>query len=216
MLNFIVRMTATIAAVAAVCILLPFPTLATGAHLIPSALYPPQTRISRLEPLSNQQMDCDWSFACHDGQPLLQSWIFHLRTQDDLHRLSGWAQFGDASVHARRILFAVFASRYGPDTSDGLPWNVAAFSDFRGATLSTRYQDLEQTPRLLPKGALGNTSVQQLRSRSGDAIAMACWVGSIEVEGIALYTHGATDQRNIAVRSLTRQMRNAAASLLAE
>lgn len=211
MLNYFVRATATITAA---CILLPLHTFAASAPRIPSAAYPTQTRINTLAPLSNQQMDCNWGFACHDGKPLLQSWVFHLQTQSDLHRLSGWAQFGDARVHTRRILFAVFASHYSADASDGLPWNIAAFSDFRGATLSTGYQDLEHMPRLLPNGMLGNTSVQQLRSRNADAIAMACWVGSMEVEGIAIYTHGMTDQRRIAMRSLTRQMRAATIDVL--
>lgn len=215
MLNQFVRM-AAFAAIAAACTLLPLQAFAGGTSRMPATLYPARTSISTIAPLSNQQMDCDWGFACHDGQPLLQSWVFHLRTQDDLHRISGWAQFGDARVHTHRMLFAVFASHYSPDASDGLPWNVAAFADFRGATLSSRYQDLEHTPRLLPQGVLGNTSVQQLRSRSGDAIAMACWVGSVEAEGIAFYTHGARDQRDIAVRSLTRQIRTAIVSLLAE
>lgn len=216
MLNCFIRAVAALAAIAAACAVLPLSTYAASTSRIPPTEYPVQTRISTLAPLSNQQMDCTWSFACHDGQPLLQSWVFHLQTQDDLHRLSGWAQFGDSRAHTHRILFAVFASHYSPDPTDGLPWNIAAFSDFRGATLSTGYQDLDHTPRLLPTGMLGNTSVQQLRSRSQDAIAMACWVGSIEVEGLAIYTHGNKNQRRIAMRSLTRQIRSATAGMLGE
>ena len=212
--NRLSRAAVVIAAITAACILPPLPTFATSAPHIAPALYPARTRISVLAPLSNQQMDCNWGFACHNGQALLQSWIFHLRTQDDLHRLSGWAQFGDVRPLARRMLFAVFASHYSLDASNGLPWNIAAFSDFRGATMSMRYQELEHTPPFLPKGILGNTSVQQLRSNSIDILAMACWAGSIEVEGIAIYTHGETHQERIAMQSLTGQMRAATAEAL--
>jgi hypothetical protein len=65
------------------------------APRISASLYPAHTRITQFPSLTNQQMDCDWGFACQNGQAVTSAQMFHLRTEDDLHRLSGWAQFGD-------------------------------------------------------------------------------------------------------------------------
>jgi len=203
-----IRLGAATVAMCAAVSLLPTAARANSLH-ISATLYPAHTRISQLSPLSNQEMDCDWSFGCQNGQPIYGTWVFHLRSQDDLHRLSGWAQFGDTGSHTERMLFAVYASGYSSGDSDGLPWNVAAFSDFRAATLGSGYTDLDRVPQLVPKGMLGNVGAELLRSRSGDVIAMACWVGSVEVEGIAVYVHGMPLQRRIALSSLARQIRSA-------
>lgn len=185
--------------------LLPGQVLAASPR-IPASLYPAHTRITSISPLTNGQMDCDWGFACYDAIPLSNAPIFHLRTQDDLHRLSGWAQFGDGRQHHHRMLFA---SRYSADDAAGMPWNVAAFSDFRGALMTSGFEELERVPRLLPRGEVGNTSAQLARSADGDVLAMACWTGSIEVEGMALYAHGSPSDRQVALRYLTREIRAA-------
>jgi hypothetical protein len=199
---------------ATACLLHPAHIFAAESPLIATNLYPRHTTITSLSSLSNGQMDCDWGFACHDGHPVTASWVFHLRTQDDLHRLSGWAQFGDTRGAGGRMLFALFASRYSGDASNGLPWNVAAFADFRGATLSTGYQDLNRMPRLLPQGMVGNASVQVTRSPGADALAMASWTGSIEVEGVVVYAHHSAAQQRLARRDLIRQMRAAVPAMV--
>lgn len=104
------------------------------------------------------------------------------------------------------MLFAVYASRYSDDGSAGVPWNVLAFADFRGALMSQWYSELNHVPRLLPRGVVGNTSAQLSQSSSGDVLAMSCWTGSIEVEGVVVYAHGSVTQRNLAGRDLARQI----------
>lgn len=187
--------------------LIPARTLAAGVPPIAPSFYPPHTRITTIDPLSNQHMDCDWGFACHGDQPVTSAPVFHLRTQDDLHRVSGWAQFGDRRGHTTRMLFAVYASRYTAQSAEGMPWNVMAFADFRGALMAEGYEDLNHVPRLLPKGAVGNTSAQLARSVDGDVFAMTYWTGSIEAEGVVVYAHGSPAQHRLAVRDLTLQMR---------
>jgi hypothetical protein len=111
------------------------------------------------------------------------------------------------------MLFAVYASRYSDDSSDGVPWNVLAFADFRGALMSQQYSDLNRVPQLLPKGVIGNTSAQLARSSDGDVYALSCWTGSIEVEGVVIYAHNAPAQRRVAQRDLARQVRAAVRAL---
>ncbi|HEX8918057.1 MAG TPA: hypothetical protein VF898_06120 [Chloroflexota bacterium] len=198
------------------CIILPSQVLAAPSPHIAPNLYPARTRITTLTPLSNQQMDCDWGFACHDGTPVTDAPVFHLRTQDDLQRVSGWAQFGDVGHGSTRILFAVFASRYSGTDSAGLPWNTLAFADFRGALMIQGYDDLLHVPRLVPRGVVGNAGAQLVRSPNGDVYALSCWTGSIEVEGLTVYAPGSAARQRQAVRDLTRQMRAAVTAVEGE
>lgn len=193
----------------AILVVLGYPTQthAESSPPLPATLYPPHTRISVVDPLSNVQMDCDWGFDCLNGEPVSTAPIFHLHTQDDLHRLSGWAQFGDASSHGSRMLFAAFASTYDQAMTNGMPGNVMAFTDFRMVLMMEGYRDLLHYPHLLPRGALGNSSVQLARSRGGDVLAMSCWTGAIEVEGVVLYRHGSPKVRRLAMDDLSRQVR---------
>ncbi|HLJ67808.1 MAG TPA: hypothetical protein VKX16_10665 [Chloroflexota bacterium] len=201
-----IRALTSVLALSAVMAMVPTETHAASLR-IQATSYPPHTRLTQLSPLSNSQMDCDWSFTCANGSPVTSAPVFHFNTQDELHRLTGWAQFGDSGRRATRMLFAVFASRYSTDDSGGLPWNVRAFSDFRTALMAQRYRDISRVPPLLPAGQVGNTSEQLASSASGDVVAMACWTGSIEVEGLAVYAHGSKTQRHLAVRYLARQIR---------
>lgn len=107
------------------------------------------------------------------------------------------------------MLFALSASRYSADPGNGLPWKVAAFADFRGATLFSGYHDLDRMLRLFPKGMVGNASVQLASSPCADALAMASWTGSIEVEGVVVYAHHSAAQQRLARREPIRQMRAA-------
>jgi hypothetical protein len=104
------------------------------------------------------------------------------------------------------MLFAVFASHYSPDSAEGMPWNVVAFADFREALISQRYRDLARPRGLLPKGEVGNTSAQLARSANSDVLAMACWIGSVEVEGVVIYAHGSATIHALAARALARQI----------
>lgn len=78
--------------------------------------------------------------------------------------------------------------------------------------MSERYEDLplNRVPRMVPHGAIGNISLQMARSLDGDLVAMACWTGSIEIEGTVVYVHGSKAAQRIAVRDLARQIRAAA------
>lgn len=172
-------------------------------------LYPPHTRITAVAPLSNLQMDCDWGFDCEGGKPVGTAPVFHLHTEDELHRLSRWAQFGDATGRGHRMLFALFASTYDPVPLAGLPGNIMAFTDFRSVLMLNGYRDLPRYPRLLPRGALGNSSAQLAPSRDGDVLAMSCWTGSFEVEGIVIYRHGSPTAHRLAVHNMSRQIRAA-------
>jgi hypothetical protein len=201
-------------AVIAALALVPARVHASGSPHLSAALYPARTRITTIDPLSNQRMDCNWGFSCRAGQPDTSAPVFHLRTQDDLHRLSGWAQFGDTPGGSSRMLFALFASRYSPGSEEGMPWNVLAFSDFRAVLISDRYAEIERFPRLIPAGQIGNSSAQRLRSRDGDALAMSCWVGTVEVEGLAMYAHRSASQERLAMHDLSRQVRAAVKDVL--
>lgn len=196
-------------ALAVACLVYPAHTLAAGSFLIAPSLYPSHTTITTIAPLSNGQMDCAWSFTCQNGQPALNAPIFHLQTQDGLHRLSGWAQFGDRHGHGRRMLFALLASRYSGDSASGMPWNVQAFSDFRSTLMSLGFSDADRVPRLVPRGEVGNAGLQLARSSSSDVMAMTCWTSAIEVEGMVVYAHGSPSARLLALHDLTRQMRAA-------
>lgn len=177
----------------------------------PGRLYPAHTRLIDLPQVTNQQMDCKWGFSCEEGQPVTSAPIFHFQVQDALHRLGGWARFGNRTGFGPTMLFALFASRYNSGNENGLPWNVSAFSDFRGALMSRGYGDLDlaHIPRLVPPGTLGNASVQLAHTADGDILAMACWTRSVEVEAIAIFVHGSMAQYRLAFRALTRQMRAA-------
>jgi hypothetical protein len=176
---------------------------------IPASLYPTHPHITVMTTASNQQVDCDWGFACKDGRPLMQDPRFHLSSEDALHRLSGWAQLAVITVSGKPIFFAVFVSEYSSDAPDELPWNVRAFMDFRTALMMQGYQDLDTVPRLAPRGVVANQSLQQLRSPVGDVRAMTCWTASIEAEGMVVYQHGSKQARQVATRDLTRQLRAA-------
>ena len=186
-----------------------FAQAAAPDPIIPVTLYPAHAAVTSVPVVSNGQMDCEWGFVCQQGQPLTQQPLFHLNTQDDLHRLSGWAQFGKSRLHEQQMLFALFGSRYSPDDSQGMPWNVHAFSDFRGALLEEGYRDADRVPRLAPQDVVANDSLQELRTRGMDILAMACWTGSIEVEGVVIFQHGSRATHRVALRSLTLQMRAA-------
>jgi hypothetical protein len=113
------------------------------------------------------------------------------------------------------VRFAVFASQYAATADRELPWNVRAFSDFRGTLLTGSFNDvpLSRVPPLIPRGTVGNVSEQFARSSKGDVVAMACWIGSVEVEGIGVFTHGSAAEERLAVRYLTRQMQAAVGAI---
>lgn len=180
---------------------------------LPANLYPARTSITSTMDLSNVEMDCTWGFVCPEGGPRPGTPLFHFRTQDAMHRTMGWAQFGDTLSRKYPMLFALYASRYGAGSDNGMPWNVRAFADFRTALIVASYTDIDPVPRLFPAGQIGVSSEQVLRSKDGDILAMACWTGSIEVEGMVIYPHRSNAAATIALRSLTNQIRLAVKSL---
>lgn len=188
--------------------LLPARAGAAATTPLAAPLYPAHTQLIERATVSNSQMDCEWGFACQNGEPLIQRPVFHFTTEDDLQRVSGWAQFGRVRSHGKEMLFALYASRYvdGQD-AEGLPWSLRAFVDFRLATLAHGFAELNHDPALVPKGVLGNSGGQIVLSSGRDILALSCWAGSIDVEAVAIYTHGDRRARSIALRDLTGQVR---------
>src|SRR5579864_8204833 len=82
------------------------------ARPVPRTLYPARAHLTYYPSLSNAQVDCQWGFQCagDDGYPTDS--LFHLQTQDELHRIGGWAQDGVVNQRKRLMLFFVFTSHY--------------------------------------------------------------------------------------------------------
>lgn len=202
--------TALLGLAAGAIALLPLRAHAAATTPLAAGLYPAHTSLSVIAPLSNMRMDCSWAFICQDGHPLADQPLFHLTSEDDLHRVSGWAQFGQVHTGHGTMLFALYASRHadGQD-AEGLPWSLRAFVDFRLTTLAHGFGELNHDPILIPEGVLGNSGAQLDRGSKQDILALAAWTGTVEVEAVAVYPHGDRTMRAIAVRDLTNQVRSA-------
>jgi hypothetical protein len=147
--------------------LLPLKAHAAGTTRLSASVYPAHTQLSGSTDVSNSQMDCDWGFTCLSGEPLMQQPLFHFTTEDNLHRVSGWAQFGKVRTHGKQMLFAIYASRYvdGRDAEE-LPWSLCAFADFRLTTLAHGFAELNHDPVLVPHGTPGTAVPRPCTGRS--------------------------------------------------
>lgn len=170
------------------------------------------TTTTILRNVSNAQMDCDWGFVCHDGHADLTAPVMHFQSQDALHRLSGFAQYSVANH--QHIHMALFASLYSPDTSGSLPWNVAAFADFRTALFAMGASDLSNVPPLFPAGAIGNRSAQAVTLHGHVLLAVTCWTGTTEIEAIATYPQALHPGRQLVLDTLAAQSLTALHDLL--
>jgi hypothetical protein len=172
---------------------------------IPATRYPSGTRITYFPAVSNATMDCQWGFICEGNVPL-----FHLQLQDQLHRITGWAQYAVWNHSHKKMQFVVYASQYAPDIDlERRPWSRAAFDDFRAAIHAQGYKPLRDEPSLLPKGGDGGTVAALQRSGPDDLIVVAAWTSSHEVEAIAVFSHRSPGARRVALTYLARQVRAA-------
>ncbi|HLJ67430.1 MAG TPA: hypothetical protein VKX16_08725 [Chloroflexota bacterium] len=177
---------------------------------LPATLYPARTKITYFPTLSNAQVDCQWGFDCVGGSGPALDPLFHSLTQDELHRTGGWGQEGSVNARDRLLLFFLFVSQYdagmGPDS---VPWNVEAFRDLRLTTHEYGYLRLAPAPHLLAGVGTGGVITRYLHTGVYDTLLLACWTGSMDVEALALYDHGASKERALALRDLVRQVRAA-------
>jgi hypothetical protein len=200
-----------IAAPVAIVASLVFNGASTGAAVtrLPTTLYPAGASIS-YRTLSNHQMDCLWGFFCEGNVPL-----FHFYTQDQLHRVGGWAQFAGLRRHGRVVMsFELFSSRYraGGDL-DGTPFSKEAFEDLTNAIHAHGYVRLGQQPHLLPASVTGGSVAEIERLGPTELVVMASWSGTQEVESILLVDHGSASIRAAAYRYLTEQTVSASREL---
>jgi hypothetical protein len=181
---------------------------AAAALGVPAPAYPLGAEISYRPALSNAEMDCLWNFFCEGGVPL-----FHLASQDQLHRIAGWAQF--AGVHRRgrmAMAFQLFVSRYSPvpDTTE-TAWSNDAFLDLARTIHAEHYRQESSARELLPAATEGGALVAVQRSGDQDLVIMAYWAGSLEIEGIASYKHVSQAAKQTAFASLALQIHLASA-----
>jgi hypothetical protein len=83
---------------------------------IPATVYPPGTHIAYRPVLTNAEMDCLWGFFCEGNVPL-----FHFQTQDQLHRVDGWAQFAGVQRRGRTSMAFEFYD-HRPPTARQTAW----------------------------------------------------------------------------------------------
>jgi hypothetical protein len=174
---------------------------------IPARDYPAGASISFRPTLSNHQMDCLWGFFCEGGVPL-----FHLLSEDQLHRVGGWAQFAGLRQRGRiAVAFQLFASQYQAGTdADGTPFSQEAFDDLIRVVHAHGYSVMANQPHLVPAAANGGSIAEVQRWSSNELIVMACWSGTQDVEAIVAVDHGSESVRRNALRDLTLQVLRAA------
>jgi hypothetical protein len=169
---------------------------------VPASSYPAGAHIAYHPTFSNHQMDCAWGFFCEGNVPL-----FHYFTQDQLHRLSGWAESAASRSRGTIIAFQLFASRYDPQVGDdGTPWNVRAFQDLATTTHDHGYRPLPSAPALVPDAARGGVLAESKTSGHSELLVMACWTGSVEVEAIAMFDRHSAGAHSAALADLSRQV----------
>jgi hypothetical protein len=171
---------------------------------IPAAAYPPGAHIGYRPVLTNAEMDCMWGFVCDGPVP-----NFHFVTQDELHRVAGWAQFAGIQHYGRMLMsFELFVSRYDPvpDTV-GTLWSKRAYLDLTSAIRAQGYRLGGRATDVLPPLPDGDALVAVQHLGKQDLVVMAARSETLEVEGIALYEHRPPAARQTAWASLARQVR---------
>jgi hypothetical protein len=125
---------------------------------IPAAAYPWGAHIGFHPVLTNVEVDCMWGFLlCEGNLP-----NFHVRTQTELHRISGWGQFAGIQRRGRTTMaFELFVSRYAPVPQEtGTAWSERAFLDLQAALHAQGYHLDRRNAALLPAARAGALSWQ--------------------------------------------------------
>jgi hypothetical protein len=174
---------------------------------IPATLYPTGAHIGYRPVLTNAEVDCMWGFTCEGG------YIpnFHFRTQDLLHRLSGWGQFAGVQQHGRTTMaFELFAGRYDPASDEtGTSWSERAVIDLQAALHVQGYRQVRRNADAILGGHVSSPLLAVQHLGKQDLVVMACRSGSLELEGIALYDHRLPAAKRIAWNSLALQIHRA-------
>lgn len=156
------------------------------------------------------EIDFDWGFTCdchggRDGLPRPRTRPqFHLRTQDEFHRTSGWSQLG---VSRQNSQSTIYASRYAKVNNRAkLPRALEAMVDLRLAAWLHGYRPLGRPSSQLP-AHIGEWSLaMHRRYDSVSALLLAYRSRTKEVEGLAITTGGRV-VRQLIWRDLVQQMR---------
>lgn len=175
---------------------------AARSHGLATDFYPSGSHVIYFPAVSNAGMDCRWGFFCEGGVP-----VFHLCPQDQLHCLGGWAQYAGYHRNHLRLQFVLYASSYesGADSA-GKPWSRVAYEDFLLANRINGYHPLQRRkPALSGAGVRGSMAAFQPNG-SIDLVVMAAWTGTLEVEGLTVFTHRSSAMRRAALRDLRRQV----------
>jgi hypothetical protein len=208
------RMRLLVVCVAIPALALQIAGVATGAPggtprvAIPAQYYPVGAHLAYIPHLPNHGVDCSWGFFCEGNVPL-----YHFHTQDQLHRLSGWAQYAGWRLGHERMTFALFASRYqdGVD-ANGIPWSRVAMKDLTYLLAAHDFTTVTGSLPFSEVTSLTNSLVAVKDSGPVDIVVTASRVGAIEVEAIVVFSHGSSSLRDTAVRLPMRQTRVAARS----
>lgn len=160
-------------------------------------LYPSGTRLTYQPRVSNAEMDFDWGFVsdCHQpatrvSQPHVQS-LFHLRSQDQLHRTSGWSQMANSLQGDRLTQFILYSSRYaGVNNPTGIRWSQVAMRDLELAVWLHGYRRLSRRALQLPFSRTGSSLVIFRRYGTVSVLLLAHQHGNREVEGMVSSTAG--------------------------
>jgi hypothetical protein len=150
---------------------------------VPSSDYPPTTHLRYFPDWTNRQFDCNFGWECDAGVPFL-----HTRTEDQLHRVGGWAMWGE--WHGDVMGFELYSSTYDPGAAaESTPWSEYAAEDEHG-TLMALNQGLEAitVPAVLPCNTPGRTFAVWVNNGAWHVLFITvAWGGTKEIESAALY-----------------------------
>jgi hypothetical protein len=170
---------------------------------IPASAYPPHTRITYFPNWTNGEFDCNFGWVCSSGSP--QPYM-HMSTEDQLHRTSGWATWGE--WHGDTLGFELYASVYDPGIGhDGLTWNQIAASDENAMLVRGQGARSETVPSLLPDGVQGGAFAYSMNRPYWHVLFLTVWWGgNSEIEAAAVYP---LKKKSEAHRYLIKQVRAA-------
>jgi hypothetical protein len=160
------------------------PGVASAADLpIPRTDYPPTTHFRYFPDWSNRQFDCNFGWNCDSGEPFL-----HTRTEDQLHRQSGWAIWGE--WHGDKMGFELYSSIYAPTTTpNSTAWSDTAAQDEHGALDALNDGTEAKTiPAVLPCDTPGQTFAVWVDKAYWHVLFITVsWGGTREIEAATVY-----------------------------
>jgi len=167
--------------------------------------FPAGSHITLLPSLSNHALDCRWGFYCEGNVPL-----YHLHPQDELHRLSGWAQYATWRQHGQVMLFTLFPSRYRQGSpGDAGQFSRAALADLRFTISPHGYRPLHHFFPTIPARDPVSAYASLLLDGSVDIAVAGYQRGIHETEGIVVFSHGYPALREQALSRLREQVLDA-------